>query len=585
MRLSCSRYIPEDDEMKSLAWMLIVPLAAAFLFACSGSENSVCGTDDDCENNQICDDGACKVISQTRCTGNPDCPGGQRCVNEICQPLPQVDMASNNQDNQNNQNNLDNLNNENNTQQDMGSDMGDVDTTNPEVVSVDPPDGATDVDPETTITVTFNEALDPFTVNFQSLALKSPAGDVDISVDYDEDTLTATITPDNPLLEATGYRVVPTAFLRDLAGNSLRADPNPQTRFYTNVVEPEHHTDIATRLAPVIYQSIEDTSPGAVNRDIPTRIDFDGNWRARDNKMNAMLGATRTEAHVYYSVVESHTHYFITYALYYPIRRNKSSQENFEHDFTGIVQVVEKDTEEIVLVEGVKVNASNDTIIAYKPSSSDVSGTGEPQFLETFNVDNLDEEGRYPLFITSGTHEACNWYEDGPTLPAVCRHASERFSGNGDGVVMRPGSPQRFMDAVDDDEDGVPEMTYGLVPMSESLWARRSSVSSEGLWELLSVYTPIDQRPATYPDRDEPVLWMNRLVSDDVSSFGKPPMAWLKLTTSSNEGQWLYDPAYLLTVRYNFGADYTTDYCHNLYLGIDDLDDPELDACQTVTVE
>lgn len=56
-------------------------------------------------------------------------------------------------------------------------------------------------------------------------------------------------------------------------------------------------------------------------------------------------------------------------------------------------------------------------------------------------------------------------------------------------------------------------------------------------------------------------------------------MAWFKLSADSNEGQWLYDPAYLLTVRYNFGSEYSTDYCYNYFLGLNSLDDPMVTEC------
>ena len=310
---------------------------------------------------------------------------------------------------------------------------------------------------------------------------------------------------------------------------------------------------------------------------MPTNIDFDGNWKARDNKAASLNANTRTKAHVYYSVVESKTHYFITYALYYPIRRDKNLQENYEHDFTGMVAVVDKATQSLKLVEGVKVDDGADTALGFKPASSDVADTGQPQNIWTF-VDGDLEEKHFPLFIPSGIHEGCHWKVEGPTLPAVCRHNSGEFSeGPTAGVVMRHGTAQAYSEAVMADSQLT--MTYELRPLA-TLWARRSDVHNEGLWETISAYDPIDDRAKKYPGTEEPVIWPNRLVTDDANSFGKPPFAWLKLSGKSNQGQWLFDPAYLLTVRYNFGTSFSNEYCYNLFLGINDRSTAECQAAQ-----
>lgn len=540
---------------------------ALSLVACSESEKSICGTDSDCASNQTCEDGACVTLSQVECTGDPDCDTGEQCLNGSCRPLPRYDVG------------VDNNEPDASVEPDTSvePDVPEEDNVNPTVVSIEPADGATDVPANVAVKVTFSEPMDLVTVNFQSLVLKNPAGqDVPATVTYDQATMTATLTPTAPLLEATGYRVAPLALLRDEAGNSLRVEPAPDATFLTAFGEPADHTALALEFAPVLFQSIENPTGGLLNTDLPTRVNFDNNWRARDNKSKARLASTTLKASMYYSVVESKTHYFITYALYYPMRRDKNLDLVHEHDFTGIVMVVDKATRSLKLVEGLKVDDGTDTIIAYKPSTSDVDGTGQPQFLETFDVAEL-VDGRYPLMVTSGSHEACNWVKSGPTVPAVCRHEAREFSeGPTDGVIMRPGAAQTFAMAVDNAQ-GIKEMQYELVPLAE-LWARRSFVGTELLWEKISVYTPIEGRPATYTET-EPVIWPNRLVSDDELSFGKPPFAWLKLASDTNQGQWLFDPAFLLQVRYNFGP-ISAEYCVNPFLAINLRGDTTVTECQ-----
>ncbi|MEZ4459673.1 MAG: Ig-like domain-containing protein [bacterium] len=498
-------------------------LCVALLFAaCSESESSVCGTDTDCKSDQTCSDGVCVTPSRAECTGDPDCDTGEQCIDKTCRPLARFDMGAD-------VTMMPDLG-----QPDLGEpDMSQEDNINPEVVSITPANGTIDVATDTVITVTFSEDIDFVTVNFQSLVLKNPAGqDVPATVTYDQATRTATLTPTEPLHVATAYRVSPSANIRDEAQNSLKTTPSPDATFITVLGVPDDHVALAAEFAPAIFQSIETPTGGLLNNDLPTRVNFDNNWIARDNKSTARLGSTVIKASVYYSVVESKTHYFLTYALYYPMRRDKNASVLYEHDFTGIVMVVDKATRSIKVVEGLKVDEGTDTIIAYKPNTSDTSSTG-PQNLESFDpADFVD--GRYPLMITSGSHEACNWVKSGPTLPAICRHEVREFSeGPTDGVLMRPGAAQTFAQAVDNTTTNIKEMEYELVPLGE-LWARRSFVGNDLLWEKVSVYEPIDGRPAKYNDT-EPIVWPNRLVSDDEMSFGKPPFAWLKLASETNQ--------------------------------------------------
>ena len=217
-------------------FMASVLVASTLLFGCSSSSDSVCDRDGDCESGQVCEDGACTTPSQIQCSGDPDCTAGHSCVDGTCRPLNVADMGNTNP------------NNNNNTTPDMSVDLppdAAADNVNPEVLTITPANGTTDVAKDVEVKVTFNEALNPLTVNFQSLLLKSPSGaDVATIVTYDEATKTATIKPNAALFAASGYRVVPTALLRDEAGNALRIDPSPDVRFYTGVAEPADHTTL-----------------------------------------------------------------------------------------------------------------------------------------------------------------------------------------------------------------------------------------------------------------------------------------------------------------------------------------------------
>ena len=95
---------------------------------------------------------------------------------------------------------------------------GAADTTPPSVVFRTPPAGASSAATNSAIQATFNEALDPATVNASTFQLAGPAGAVQGAVSYDFESHTATFVPAAPLEVSTAYAVT-LAGVADLSGN------------------------------------------------------------------------------------------------------------------------------------------------------------------------------------------------------------------------------------------------------------------------------------------------------------------------------------------------------------------------------
>src|SRR6185369_14236438 len=72
--------------------------------------------------------------------------------------------------------------------------------------------------------------------------------------------------------------------------------------------------DIASRFAPTFYQALGDKP----RSDYITNFDFDGDWRGDNNWNNSANLDFPLKAHIYYSVSETATHYFIHYAVFHP---------------------------------------------------------------------------------------------------------------------------------------------------------------------------------------------------------------------------------------------------------------------------
>ncbi len=113
------------------------------------------------------------------------------------------------------------------------------DTNTPTVQSVSPGISSSGADPKGAISATFSEPMDPTTINSSTFFLLDPSSAVvPVTVTYNTDTNTATLTPSSPLLNATTYSAVlkggsTDPRVKDLAENALAS--NFQWTFTTGV--------------------------------------------------------------------------------------------------------------------------------------------------------------------------------------------------------------------------------------------------------------------------------------------------------------------------------------------------------------
>jgi len=101
--------------------------------------------------------------------------------------------------------------------------------------------------------------------------------------------------------------------------------------------------DLAYRWAPVHYQ---DTDSSHYSADYLTGIDYDGDWNTLNNWEGLDVDPARLQAKVYYSIVETSTHWFIGYNFYHP--RDWTDVDFFgidqhENDMEGLIMSIRKD--------------------------------------------------------------------------------------------------------------------------------------------------------------------------------------------------------------------------------------------------
>ena len=147
------------------------------------------------------------------------------------------------------------------------------DDTPPRVIASVPANGATGVAQSTSITVTFNEAMDASSINATTFTLRvtSSGAAVAGTVTYNATTRVATFTPNTPLSQNTSYTAVVASSVRDVAGNQMGADFQLAFSTGDNVAPTIISTvpaDLATNVSPSVVVSAtfsEPMNPSTIN--------------------------------------------------------------------------------------------------------------------------------------------------------------------------------------------------------------------------------------------------------------------------------------------------------------------------------
>lgn len=145
-------------------------------------------------------------------------------------------------------------------------------------------------------------------------------------------------------------------------------------------IEAASHADLALRWAPVHYQDTDVTGTYSLSgkSDYIAAVNFDNDWNATNNWNNA--GSYAANAHAYYSVAETSTHWFITYGFYHA--RDWTDNpflyilDQHENDMEGLMAIIKKDGSTYGSLLGIVTVAHSD-FYAFVPSGSPLQNNQE----------------------------------------------------------------------------------------------------------------------------------------------------------------------------------------------------------------
>ncbi|MEV6632963.1 hypothetical protein AB0M54_19665 [Actinoplanes sp. NPDC051470] len=218
---------------------------------------------------------------------------------------------------------------------------------------------------------------------------------------------------------------------------------------------------LALRWAPIHYQDVDATGDHALGgrSDYITAYDFDGDLSGRNNWDRT--GAGSMAATAYYSVVETSSHWYLTYFFYHPRDwvDHPFFETEHENDGEGLLLTVERDGSDYGLLRSAVTVAHSD-FYSYTPVGSTWSSGRE-------SVDGT-------LQTQSSPHDS---FQHPVTAQEAKGHglkAYPQYNINGDGIVYYP-STVAEAPANGDDRD----VRYQLVDIFApgGLWAQRTNTA------------------------------------------------------------------------------------------------------------
>jgi hypothetical protein len=294
---------------------------------------------------------------------------------------------------------------------------------------------------------------------------------------------------------------------------------------HTGRLSPMREQDlkIALKYAPIICQETEGNQDERY-QDYFCCADYDGDIKANNNWDNLPLFKDDLKAEVYFSLVETASHYFILYSVYHP--RDWKPVLAHENDMEH-AQVVVKKQGRGGVVQFLTTNAHLDYFVYHNAD-------------ETLPISDILRQNHYAGTIFFHDTHPIITVEPGSGSIAGVGHGIRGLTGNSR-RRWRPGSNPAFnfpgregiVGFPDDNNQGeIPDRTiaaqnikYSLIPVETSLWPLKDIVGDNGLFGE-AIRTWVADRQTYFNSRTGIRLetrkdYLSRIGATTVSQFSK----------------------------------------------------------------
>ena len=293
---------------------------------------------------------------------------------------------------------------------------------------------------------------------------------------------------------------------------------------------------LALRWAPIHYQDVDSTGTHALGgkSDYLTAVDFDGDRTGRNNWDRTGQAGVSLAAHVYYSVVETSTHWYLTYFFFHP--RDWTDHPLFEteheNDGEGVLFAVERDGSAYGVLRSAVTVAHSDFFSYTAPGSTWASGRE--------SVDGTVQ-------TQSSPHDAFAHPVTAQEAQGHGLKAYPQYRINGDGIVYYPSTVAETPSGSDDRD-----VRYKLVDIfaAGGLWAQRADA---GLFATLGTFAGDDSGDC------------GRGTFDCGINSANAPWGWDDGNDLPARGELAADPAKLMTEYFAIPGGVSRTYGYNPY--------------------
>ena len=341
---------------------------------------------------------------------------------------------------------------------------------------------------------------------------------------------------------------------------------------------------VAHYFAPIWFQDSANGGPDGIGAkaDVPTTADYDGDLQ-HDNNWDHLPGAEVRPA-LYWALVATTTHYFLTYAHYHP--------RDWEQLCTGLLgECHEGDLEEIqIVVQRAPAGAWGDVLVVRThhhgqtttwtvgadvgAAQVGIDGTVDfaPGDASAVSASQTEEAHHVRIYSESKGHgiAPCKAGEQlikpFGILQLSCPDGAGASFPGGDGLVLTPAAATAevgvFTEGMQDSAAPIP---YALVPIDATLWQWRSQIGDGQMFADDGAFTYTGARAEdgfalgdTLGARFDPDQFTND------SSSGRAP--WNLDMAGSLKGDPFFDPAYAYSQALVLPGAPSLEYVYHPYL-------------------
>jgi len=255
----------------------------------------------------------------------------------------------------------------------------------------------------------------------------------------------------------------------------------PRLRSTYTPLKVDEQLAIATRYAPFVLQAAH---PERGRQDVPTRIDFDDDLRG-DNNWDDLPFFPLLPT-LYYSALETQTHWFLSYHLFYPrdwADLRLGLGDTHENDGCNLQLVVEKSSERPILLF---TQDSDGGAVWVRPGLEIASSLVGGRLLLADPSGSSNPEGTHPIVLVGSRGHDLSGVDGHPDIELAPPRPTPRLSVPG-WVLFPPleGEQPREPKASEAAPgEAAPRVAYQLASTRETLWAGITDGSLLGFAQL-----------------------------------------------------------------------------------------------------